>query len=220
MLRIFRSTLYFLLTLTAVLGSAPVSAAVTITFWSHELGNDFPHAFFSLRGVPDAGGGPVDINYGFTAKTVSPALLWGTVGGRLDIAKPGYIQTSDAQFSVLLTDEQYGRVLALVAAWDDKTGDGHYNLNRRNCIHFVKAAAQVVGLVGLNHPELMKKPRSYLRAVEAANVDLVTPINMHGRQYLAALPPVATPLPNARETDSVPHLAPVSAGANVATGTR
>jgi hypothetical protein len=55
----------------------PAQAAVTITFWSHELGNSFPHAFFTLRGIPDAGGAPVDANAGFTAKSVSPALLMG-----------------------------------------------------------------------------------------------------------------------------------------------
>ena len=36
----------------------PAQAAVTITFWSHELGNSFPHAFFSLRGTVDATGQP------------------------------------------------------------------------------------------------------------------------------------------------------------------
>ena len=93
---------------------------MTITFWSHELGNSFPHAFFTLRGVPDAGGAPVDVNYGFTAKSISPAILMGSVAGRLDIAKPGYMRGSDAQFSVVLTDAQYAEVLALVARWDEE----------------------------------------------------------------------------------------------------
>ncbi|WP_312487553.1 hypothetical protein [Sphingomonas sp.] len=173
-----------------IVWALPAQAAVTITFWSHELGNSFPHAFFSLRGVPDAGGAPVDANYGFTAKTVSPALLMGTVPGRLDISKPFYISTSDAQFSYVMTDAQYADILALVAAWDDKTGDGHYNLNRRNCVHFVQEAARRLGLVGLDHPELMKKPRSYLKAVASANADRVTVLGMPGKAYLASLPPL------------------------------
>lgn len=168
----------------------PAQAAVTITFWSHELGNSFPHAFFSLRGTVDATGQPVDANYGFTAKSVSPAILMGTVPGRLDISKPFYISTSDAQFSYVMTDAQYGDILALVAAWDDKTGDGHYNLNRRNCVHFVQEAARRLGLIGLDHPELMKKPRSYLKAVASANADRVTVLGMSGKAYLASLLPL------------------------------
>jgi hypothetical protein len=186
-----RPLLGLLLTLSALLGAGPAFAAVTITFWSHELGNSFPHAFFTLRGFPDAGGPPVDANYGFTAKAITPKLLMGTVGGRLDIAKPSYIKGSDAQFSVILSDAQYSQVLALIAAWDDKTGDGHYNITSRNCIHFVREAARIAGLSGLDQPGLMKKPRSYLQALAAANVGIVTPVRRHGSDYLASLPPLA-----------------------------
>jgi hypothetical protein len=185
-----RPLLATLLLLASIFGSAPAWAAVTITFWSHELGNSFPHAFFTLRGVPDAGGAPVDVNYGFTAKSISPKLLMGTVAGRLDVSKPGYINGSDAQFALVMTDEQYNAVLRLIAAWDEKTGDAHYNLGNRNCVHFVKEAARIVGLTGLDQPKLMKKPRSYLQAVAAANAGRVTILDMHGKAYLATLPPL------------------------------
>ena len=187
---LLRPLLATLLLLGSIFGSAPAWAAVTITFWSHELGNSFPHTFFTLRGVPDAGGNPVDVNYGFTAKSVSPKILMGTVAGRLDISKPGYIAGSDAQFSLVLSDAQYAEILTLIAAWDEKTGDGHYNLNNCNCVHFVKEAARIAGLSGLDQPGLMKKPRSYLKAVAEANPGRVTIVNMHGKAYLASLPPI------------------------------
>jgi hypothetical protein len=172
-----------------LLTAIAAQAAVTVTFWSHELGNSFPHAFFTLRGVPDAGGPPVDANYGFTARTLSPAILFGTVAGKLDIAKPFYMAGSDAQFSVILTDRQYADLLALVAAWGGKAGgDSRYNLNRRNCVHFVQEAARLAGLTGLDHPRLMKKPRSFLKAVAAANPGRVVVLNLPGRAYLATLP--------------------------------
>lgn len=189
---LLRALLATALLLSSLFGAAPAWAAVTITFWSHELGNSFPHAFFTLRGVPDAGGAPVDANYGFTAKSVSPKLLMGTVAGRLDISKPFYIAGSDAQFSVILTDAQYNAVLGLVAAWDEKTGDAHYNLNQRNCVHFVKEAARIAGLTDLDRPKLMKKPRSYLQSIAEANAGRVTLVKMHGKAYLATLPPLAT----------------------------
>lgn len=168
----------------------PAQAAVTITFWSHELGNSFPHSFFTLRGVPDAGGRPVDVNYGFTARSVSPAILFGTVPGRLDIAKPGYMAGSDAQFAVVLTDAQYAAILALVDAWSEEKGDSRYRLDGRNCIDFVKEAARIAGLQGLDQPRLMRRPTSYLRAVAAANPGRIVPIGLHGKAYLATLPPL------------------------------
>ncbi len=171
----------------------PAQAAVTITFWSHELGNSFPHAFFTLRGVPDAGGAPVDTNAGFTAKSVSPALLMGPVAGKLDIARPSYVASSDAQFSVVMTDAQYVAVLRLVDAWSEGKPDSVYRLGDHNCVHFVKEAARLVGLSALDQPGLMKKPRSYLKAVLAGNAGRVTPIEMHGKQYLARLGPIGSP---------------------------
>ena len=182
----------------------PAAAAVTITFWSHEFNDSFPHTFFTLRGTPDAGGAPVDLNYGFTAKTISPALLWGTVPGRIDVARPEYMAGSDAQFSVVLTDAQYASVASLVREWDDKTGDGHYNLNRRNCVHFVQEAARRSGLTGLDQPKLMKKPRSFLLAVGAANAGHVLVLNQHGKAYLAGLAPLSAPAVVAPATLALP----------------
>ncbi len=104
------------------LAALPAHAAVTITFWSHEFGNHFPHAFFTLRGTPDAGGAPVDLNYGFTPKAISPAILFGPVQGRIDIAKRSYMDGSDAQFSLVLTDAQYADILRLVEP-ADHTGE-------------------------------------------------------------------------------------------------
>ena len=175
----------------------PAQAAITVTFWSHELGNDFPHAFITVRGVPDAGGAPVDVSYGFTAKSISPAMLFGKVPSRMDLTKPGYILRSDAQFSLVVTDEQYAGLTALVAAWSDNKV--RYDLDTANCIHFTKEAARVLGLQGLDQPKLMRRPRSYLQAVAVANPGRVAVIGVHGRDYIQGLPPlepVQAPLPS------------------------
>lgn len=189
--------------------AAPAHAAVTITFWSHELGNSFPHAFLTLRGVPDAGGPSVDTNVGFTARSVSPALLMGPVAGKLDIARPSYIASSDAQFSVVMTDAQYAAVLRLADAWSEGKPDSVYRLGDHNCVHFVKEAARLLGLSALDQPGLMKKPRSYLKAVLAGNAGRVVPVNMHGKAYLASLGPI-----------EASHVAVVSAANGLVTTTR
>jgi hypothetical protein len=180
-----RRHLLLLLALAGLFTAATAHARVTITFWSHDLGHYFPHAFITLRGVPDAGGPAIDRSYGFTVRSVSPAILLGSVAGRLETETPDYIDTSDARFSVILTDAQYARILTLAAAWDSKTGDSRYDLNARNCVHFVKEAARIAGLTGLDQPRLMKKPRSYLLAVAAANPAAVTVIDLPGKAYLA-----------------------------------
>lgn len=187
-----RSVKRFLIAMAMLVIAVPAQAAITITFWSHELGNSFPHAFFTLRGIPDRGGAPVDVNYGFTPVSISPSMLFGNVKGRLDIAKPGYMRGSDAQFSLVLTDAQYDSILALVEEWSDR-GDPTYNLNSRNCVTFTREAARRAGLMGVEQPKLMKKPRSFLQAVAAANVGRVTVLKRHGKEYLATLAPIAPP---------------------------
>lgn len=188
-MRFFLKPLFALLLWLSAAG--PAHAAVTITFWSHEFGNDFPHAFFSLRGVPDAGGPPVDISYGYTPKVITPAILFGRVPARIDIAKPGYMRGSDAQFSLVLTDAQYRDMLSLVYEWSRPEID--YELNSRNCVHFTKEAARRLGLAGIEQPRLMKKPRSYIKALAAANAGRVTIVGLDGAMFLAALPPLPAP---------------------------
>jgi len=168
----------------------PAQAAVTITFWSRDFGNYFPHAFFTLRGTPDRGGQAIDGSYGFTAQSVTPALLFGNVKGRVETPKVSYMNGSHARFTVTLTDAQYDGVLRLVTGWSEKTGNSTYNLGKRNCVHFVQEAARASGLNGLDHPKLMKKPSSFLLAVQNANAGHVTVIDKMGKDHLAGLPAI------------------------------
>lgn len=179
----FRRLCTALLLACALLAARPASAAVVITFWSHEQDQDFPHAFFTLKGTPVAGGAPIDANYGFTAKAISPAILLGNVAGTVEPAKPAYMRRSDARFAVTLTDAQLGEIERLIAAW---TTDSRYNLNKRNCVHFVAEAARLAGLTVPPLPQLMKKPRSFLLAVGAANEGRVTQLNLDGKAYFAS----------------------------------
>ena len=178
-----------ILALVLSLAALPASAAVTITFWSHEFGNNFPHAFITMRGRPDQGGSPVDMNIGFTAKHISPAILFGAVAGMLEPADLNYMKGSDAHFSVTMTDAQYVAVLRLLDEWGP-AGNQRYDMNKRNCVTFVKVAAERIGLAGTEQPKLMKRPRSYLVAVQAANAGRVTPVDLHGKEYVATLSPI------------------------------
>jgi len=75
--------------LTALFFFASASGAcaeVTLTFYSHHfgtygLGVTFPHAHVVLSGTTRADAKPVKANFGFTADTISPSILWGSVEG-------------------------------------------------------------------------------------------------------------------------------------------
>lgn len=153
------------------LSATPARADIEVSFWTRELGLDLPHAFFNIRGT--VGGKPVEESYGFTAKAITPAILWGPVPGRIDLTTKGYMAASNKMFTVTVADEAYPKLKELVARYNVKPGS-IYRMNVRNCVHFV---AEAVGIVGMRLPDakgLMKRPTSYLNAVIAANRDFPT----------------------------------------------
>lgn len=153
--------------LLAVL-AVPASAAVSITFYSKELGASFPHAFVIVEGTLDRGGPRIEEDYGFTAKTTSPAILWGKVAGKvITDHTTGYVKGSDRHFTVALTDAEYDRVMATVARWR-AAKQPNYDLDRHNCVHFVAEVAAAIGMTP-DTTKLMKKPRSFLETLAARN---------------------------------------------------
>jgi hypothetical protein len=153
--------------LALLLMHTPAAAQVVISFYSHDLGSSFPHAFITLKGTTESGQ-QVDTNFGFTAKAVTPAILMGSVGGKIETSKPSYVASSDRQFSVKLDDRQYASVMALVEKWRTLPGKS-YNLNKRNCIHFVGEVAQLVGIRVVFEKDLLKKPKSFLLSLVNLN---------------------------------------------------
>lgn len=163
-----------LLLLLLLLLPHPAWAQITVHFYSRELGTSFPHAFFVVEGRPQAGGAPVDANYGFTAKSVTPAILMGPVAGHVEAAKPDYVRNSDRKFSLAISDAQYAALMGVVAKWKAIPGKS-YNLNTRNCIHFVGEAAMALGLKVVFDKALLKKPRSFLEHLVRLNPMLAGP---------------------------------------------
>jgi hypothetical protein len=148
--------------------AVPASAAVSITFYSKELGASFPHAFVIVEGTPDRGGPRIEEDYGFTAKTISPAILWGKVAGEvISDHTVSYVKGSDRHFTLTLTDAEYDRAMATVARWR-AARQPSYDLDKHNCVHFVAEIAASVGLAA-DTRRFMKKPRSYLEALTGTN---------------------------------------------------
>lgn len=164
----------WLLAALLVWAGAPAAAAVTITFYSHELGSSFPHAFVTMSGAPDRGGAAINADYGFTAKAITPAILWGRVGGEV-VSNNGaaYIKGSDRHFSLRLSDDEYDRVMATIARWR-AAPQPSYDLGSHNCVHFVGDLARAIGMTVDNPAGLMKKPRSYIEHLTAENQGWLT----------------------------------------------
>ena len=153
---------------------AQARAAVEITFYSHEFGSNFPHAFITLTGTEDRTGKQIDENYGFTATHISPAILLGSVQGEVwsrdSVKERKYIADSNRHFSFTLSDAEYDSVRATIHKWG-AIKQPSYDLNRRNCVHFVADMAATLGMLADTPKALMKKPRSYIESLTAANRD-------------------------------------------------
>ena len=155
-----------------LLAPGPAWAAVEIAFYSRDQGVDFPHAFVTLKGVVDDTGETVDTNFGFTPRHISPAVLMGSVGGKVVSVEADYIALSNRHFAVVLSDEQYRAVMAQVDAWRNRP-QPNYNLNRRNCVIFVAELAAAAGIDGSPEPGLMKKPKTFLNLLRDRNAPLI-----------------------------------------------
>lgn len=162
---------WLLASLLVLCAPFPAAAAVEIAFYSRELtGRNFPHAFVALRGTVDATGERIDTSYGFTAHSVTPALLFRSVTGEV---VQGAQQTahSSRQFALTLSDARYLAVMAVVERWRSRPQPS-YNLNRHNCVHFVAELAEAAGLRVEYVQRLMKRPRSFLEHVRSLNPQL------------------------------------------------
>jgi hypothetical protein len=149
--------------------AGPAWAAVEMTVYTKELGASFPHTFVILEGTLDRSGERIAEDYGFSAKTISPAILWGKVGGKvISDHEKSYVDASDKHFTVTLSDEEYDRVMATVERWRSAKQPS-YDLDKANCIHFVAELAAAVGMEAAPRKGLMRKPRSFIEAVTAAN---------------------------------------------------
>jgi hypothetical protein len=174
--RFLRAWAAFAAAALAFLTPAAASAAVEMTFYSREFGSQFPHGFVVLKGTPDRGGERIDTNYGFTATTVSPAILFGSVRGKVEAVNAGYVRDSEAHFALTLSDAEYDKVMETVARWRDARQPS-YSLARRNCVHFIADIAATLGMQAEVPRHLTRRPTGWTESLIRTN-----------RAWLAARP--------------------------------
>ncbi|QIG53997.1 hypothetical protein G6N82_07375 [Altererythrobacter sp. BO-6] len=153
--------------------ASPALADVQLSFHSFNgsvLVGRYPHTFIVLEGELE-NGQKVNENYGFTAKSAGPAVLNGPVEHDILIEKPKYISSTNRHFTVTITDAQYRKIVAEMKAWRDAPGK-YYDLDTRNCIHFVGAMAQIVGLKVEYPKDMLRRPKKWLNYITSLNPSL------------------------------------------------
>jgi hypothetical protein len=161
------------LLLVALLAPLPAGAQVLLSFQSFNgsmFGGRFPHTFVVLHGTLEASGVKVEENYGYSAKSVGPAVLSGPVKAVIMIEKPKYVTTTNRHFTVPISDETYWRIRDEVARW--RKPENLYRLDDNNCIHFVGRIAELAGLK-VDYPKaLIRKPKAWLNYLTTLNPQL------------------------------------------------
>ena len=150
--------------------ASAASAEVTLTFYSHHfgtygLGVTFPHAYVRLSGTTKADAKPVNANYGFTAQTISPSIMWEPVEGFVISMPDDYMAMSQPHLSLPISDEQYRSVLAIVDRWR-KYPQPSYNLDSKNCVTFVREIAIALRLPASNDVKFIRSPREFLEDLQ------------------------------------------------------
>lgn len=147
--------------------SVAARAEVTVTFYSHDFGKNFPHAFFVAKGEL-SDGKKVDTGFGFTAINVSPGILFGSVKGHVKAPTADYIASSNPHFTVKISDKKYRDLLAVVQKWQ-AIPQKSYSLNKRNCVHFINDVIKALDLKTNLKTANWKKPRSFMEEVKKLN---------------------------------------------------
>lgn len=154
--------------------ATPALADVQISFHSFNgsvLFGRYPHAFIVMEGELEETGETINENYGFTAKTVSTRILSGPVEHDVMVEEPKYISKTNRHFTVTISDKQYREITALVKKWRDAPGK-YYDLDTRNCIHFVGEIAKIAG-IKIEYPEdMLRRPKKWLNYITSLNPKL------------------------------------------------
>lgn len=172
--QLFSRLLTAALLVLAVCGLAsPAQADVRVSFHSITgsfTGGRYPHAFVVFDGTL-ADGTRVNTNYGFSARYTSQAISYGPAEHMIQTETQRMIARTNRHFTITVSDREYRRLLSEVLAWRDYPGR-YYDLDERNCIHFVARLATLVGLRVEVPARYLQDPREWLNYVGRLNPQL------------------------------------------------
>lgn len=130
----------------------------------------YPHTFFVLEGTLEDGT-PVNENYGFSARRATTAVLNGPVEHMILEESERNVRNTNRHFSVTISDRTYFAIIAEVRRWQNAPGR-YYDLETRNCIHFVGRIAEMVGLRVEFPGDMLRRPKKWLNHITILNPQL------------------------------------------------
>jgi hypothetical protein len=173
-----------------LLGATGAQAAVTIAFYAHHLGSkglwvEFPHAYVTLTGTTEVGALPVKANFGFTPPVVGPDALFGWVDGAVVGADDDYVAKDTPYLTFALTDKQYATVLAVAARYRNYPQPS-YEIDKRNCVLFVKDVAAALGLSVSDDERFVREPGQFMADLKTRNAETVARIGVRPTRTIAS----------------------------------
>ena len=81
------------------------------------------------------------------------------------------IRRTNRHFSLTISDEQYHQIVREVSTWQNAPGK-FYDLETRNCIHFVGKMAQILGLTVEYPDNMLRRPKKWLNHITELNPQL------------------------------------------------
>ncbi len=163
-----------LIAIFAFAWSGAAVAQVQIHFHSFNgsvLFGRYPHTFIVLEGTLEATGEAVNENYGFSARRTTMAVLNGPVEHMILEETERNIRRTNRHFSLTISDEQYHQIVREVSTWQNAPGK-FYDLETRNCIHFVGKMAQILGLTVEYPDNMLRRPKKWLNHITELNPQL------------------------------------------------
>ncbi|MXO87768.1 hypothetical protein GRI32_03345 [Altererythrobacter aestuarii] len=156
------------------MASVPAQAAVQVSFHSFNgsvLWGRYPHTFVVFQGVLDDTGQMVNENFGFSAKYTTQAITSGPAEHEIIVEEQRTIADTNRHFTITVSDTKYRELRAEVERWRNHPGR-YYDLDERNCIHFVARMAQLVGLQVDVPEDFLRRPKAWLNYITRNNPQL------------------------------------------------
>ncbi len=169
-----RRILSLFLALIAFGWSGPALADVQIHFHSFNgsvLFGRYPHTFIVMEGELESSGEVINENFGFSARKVTTAILSGPVEHMVLAETEKTIKKTNRHFTLTVSDEQYRLIKDEVVAWKEAPGK-FYDLENRNCIHFVGRMAELLGLTVEYPDNMLRRPKKWLNHITDLNPQL------------------------------------------------
>ena len=146
---------------------------MTLSFYSFNgaFGGRFPHAFVRWEGTL-SDGTPVDGNAGFTARSISPGILLGSVEHTIWVEEDKYMSEANRHFELTIDDATYAQAFA--RRW--RPGErcrarGTTSTAATACTSW-RVWRSWWGLRADDPGELTKKPKAYLNHLIELNPQL------------------------------------------------